>query len=76
MPIYEFECNKCSHRFEVLIRNATRDMPKACPKCNKGQPVKVFSAFSVAAASSPQGAACEACPSTGGCPMAGMGCGG
>lgn len=32
MPLYEFECTKCGHRFERLQRFS--DPPaKACPKC-------------------------------------------
>jgi putative FmdB family regulatory protein len=32
MPIYEYECSKCSHRFE--IKQHFKDEPSAdCPKC-------------------------------------------
>jgi len=34
MPLYEYECDKCSHRFEV--RQGFHDEPKAeCPECNE-----------------------------------------
>ncbi|MFH1646521.1 MAG: FmdB family zinc ribbon protein [Chloroflexota bacterium] len=34
MPIYEYECNKCLHRFEV--KQGFNDMPVAqCPQCNE-----------------------------------------
>jgi putative FmdB family regulatory protein len=34
MPIYEYECNECSHRFE--LRQSFHDKPEAtCPKCEK-----------------------------------------
>lgn len=32
MPIYEYECEKCRHRFEVLQKFAERPLKK-CPKC-------------------------------------------
>ena len=32
MPTYEYECQKCHHRFEVF--QSIKDKPKkACPKC-------------------------------------------
>ena len=33
MPIYEYECRQCGHRFEYLVRASS---PAAeCPKCQK-----------------------------------------
>ncbi len=32
MPLYEFECDVCAHRFEV-IQKFSDPHPKACPKC-------------------------------------------
>jgi putative FmdB family regulatory protein len=71
MPIYEYNCDKCAHHFEVLIRN-NGDVPDRCPKCGKGKPVKALSAFAVAAATHKHGDAmpCAHCPSAapgGGC---------
>ncbi len=31
MPIYEYECDACEHRFEVLVRDRTAK--SACPEC-------------------------------------------
>ena len=40
MPIYEYECGKCSHRFEV--KQGFSDKPQAkCPQC-KGVARRVF----------------------------------
>jgi putative FmdB family regulatory protein len=34
MPIYEYECSECSHRFEV--KQGFNDNPQAkCPRCKK-----------------------------------------
>ena len=30
MPIYEYACRSCGHRFELLVRKST---VVACPKC-------------------------------------------
>ena len=50
MPIYEFECSGCGHRFEELVLPWIKnDEPKAaeCPAC-KGQDVhRVLSSFAV-----------------------------
>lgn len=32
MPIYEFQCKKCKHRFEKIQSFSAR-MPKKCPEC-------------------------------------------
>ncbi|MGA9341812.1 MAG: zinc ribbon domain-containing protein [Rhodanobacteraceae bacterium] len=34
MPIYEFECDSCSHRFERLQKLSDAD-PVDCPECGK-----------------------------------------
>ena len=44
MPIYEYECNKCGHRFEQLVRSDTRP---ECPECHSRSLKKQFSAFAV-----------------------------
>lgn len=37
MPIYEYECERCQHRFEVMQRFSDRPLKK-CEKC--GGPVR------------------------------------
>ena len=34
MPIYEYECEKCKHTFEVL-QKSTDDPVKDCPECEE-----------------------------------------
>jgi putative FmdB family regulatory protein len=42
VPIYEYECRKCGHRFEVIQKIS--DPPvKKCEKCKKGKPEKLIS---------------------------------
>lgn len=35
MPLYEYQCAKCSHRFEK-IQKFTDPAPEACPVCGEG----------------------------------------
>lgn len=42
MPIYEYECPACGHRFEKLVRiNAE---PPPCPECSGSEVRKLVSA--------------------------------
>lgn len=41
MPTYEYECEKCGHRFEVF-QKITDEPVKKCPKC-KGKVRKLIS---------------------------------
>ena len=41
MPLYEFKCRACTHRFDELVRLG--ETP-ACPKCGDVAPDRQFSA--------------------------------
>lgn len=41
MPIYEFECEKCHERYEIMT-SIGEDTPKVCVKCG-GNLRKIFS---------------------------------
>jgi putative FmdB family regulatory protein len=43
MPIFEYECNDCSHKFEFLQLNKNEKVN--CPKCNGEKVNKMFSVF-------------------------------
>ncbi|HUD71609.1 MAG TPA: zinc ribbon domain-containing protein [Dongiaceae bacterium] len=46
MPLYEYQCRKCGHRFEEIQQYS--DPPiKRCPKCKKGKVEKLLSAPAV-----------------------------
>lgn len=36
MPLHEFQCRKCGHRFERIQKFSDSD-PKKCPKCGAGK---------------------------------------
>jgi len=49
MPIFEYVCRECNHRFELLIQGSGE---AACPQCQAKTLDKQFSAFGVGATSS------------------------
>jgi putative FmdB family regulatory protein len=42
VPIYEYECRKCHHRFE-RIQNSSDPPIKKCPECRSGRIEKLLS---------------------------------
>ena len=44
MPIFEYVCGECNHRFELLVYGSTS---AACPKCRATKLEKQISAFGV-----------------------------
>ncbi|MCU0608024.1 MAG: zinc ribbon domain-containing protein [Candidatus Edwardsbacteria bacterium] len=49
MPIYEYQCASCGHRFERLMSSSSVKAP-ACPRCGKATE-KQLSAFAAKAGS-------------------------
>ena len=43
MPLFDFRCCACGHKFEVLVRHDTP--PIACPECHAGDPERQLSVF-------------------------------
>lgn len=60
MPLYEYVCNSCGQRFELLVRT---DTVIACPDCGGDDLRKLLSPFavSVAASAPPRDAAPAPC---------------
>ncbi|MCP4685282.1 MAG: zinc ribbon domain-containing protein [bacterium] len=58
MPIFEFKCSDCDHKFEDLVPNSETRLK--CPKCGSENTGKLMSTF---AASAPGGG--PAAPSCG-----------
>jgi putative FmdB family regulatory protein len=45
MPIYEYKCTACGHRFDVLQRLGADGSDLICPACGAVKPQKMLSAF-------------------------------
>jgi len=43
MPIYEYKCSKCEHKFEVIQRFSDHPV-ESCPECNEKAVKKLVSA--------------------------------
>ena len=63
MPIYEYKCASCGHRFDVLQRIGADGSDLDCPNCGVQKPEKMLSACATSGGSSESYAA----PSGGGC---------
>ena len=48
MPIYEYRCESCSGKFEVLTRFAERDTVQVCPSCESTTTKVLVSSFAFA----------------------------
>ena len=44
MPLYDYECRGCGHRFEALVRPSS---PAACPSCEGTDLEQLLSLFAV-----------------------------
>jgi putative FmdB family regulatory protein len=61
MPIYEYRCNECGERFELLVRSVARQTAPTCPKCGSLQVQKNISLFGIGSASSGSQASAASC---------------
>lgn len=60
MPIYEYKCEACQHRFSILQRMGEGNEHLVCEKCGVPKPVKQFSTFASNSGSSIGGFATSA----------------
>ena len=72
MPLVEFECAACRHRFEDLVRGSEKS---TCPDCGGRKLRRMLSTFGVGAPKAPAagGGPCGSCPEArgGACGMGG-----
>jgi len=45
MPLYEYSCDDCSGKFEVLTSYANRDRKQVCPTCESTDTKVLISSF-------------------------------
>ena len=62
MPIFEYVCQKCEHRFEALVRG--KEQP-SCPSCHSQDLTLQLSVFAVSAKGSSGAPATSACGTCG-----------
>ncbi len=75
MPIYEYRCEACERRFEVLTSFAERDRAQACPSCESVRARVLVSSFAAIGDKSEFTSTLPMAPSTsGGCCGGSCGC--
>jgi len=45
MPIYEFECRKCGHKFDLILKADEDYAHLTCPSCGRKELKKLISSF-------------------------------
>ena len=68
MPIFEYVCGRCEHRFETLVRSSGEEVN--CPKCASStldKQLSVFSSLGSAKESGGESGGCACTPTTCGC---------
>ncbi|NLY88112.1 MAG: zinc ribbon domain-containing protein [Firmicutes bacterium] len=59
MPIYEFRCKKCEHKFEELCHYDQKDV--ICPHCGGTESYRLISSFSTVNTGAGGGRTCSSC---------------
>jgi putative FmdB family regulatory protein len=72
MPIYEYACRSCDHRFEELV--SSYGTLVACPQCTSGEVEKLLSAFTARTAGGAPALRPPSGGGGGGCCGGGCGC--
>ena len=68
MPMFEYQCKKCGHHMDVLVKSRKQENQKVpCEKCGSEDTEKVFASFSVGQRGSSSTGACPTCCPTGTC---------
>lgn len=62
MPIFEYVCRGCDHRFEKLVSGSTQP---ECPTCRSRDLARQLSVFAVSANSAPERPAAGPCGTCG-----------
>jgi putative FmdB family regulatory protein len=65
MPIFEYTCGNCGHRFEKLILSAKRAKELRCPECDSQEVDKAISLFGTASRGASRAASAANCAPSG-----------
>jgi putative FmdB family regulatory protein len=63
MPIFEYTCPNCGHRFEKLVLSSRRQKELRCPECGSLDVQKAISLFGTAGKGQSGGATANCAPS-------------
>ncbi len=74
MPIYEYRCQECDRRFEVLTSFAERDRARPCPTCESTRTRVLVSTFASIGGEGELSSTLPMAPSGGGCCGGSCGC--
>jgi len=53
MPIFEYRCSSCGHKFEDVRPQSEADQVQACPKCGQAKVERQLSSFACGCGLSP-----------------------
>ena len=51
MPVFEYRCQACNEKFEVLHKSSVNIEEVTCPECNSSKSKKLLSSFSASMSS-------------------------
>ena len=71
MPLFDFTCTACGHRFDKLFRTMTNKPDAECPKCGSGETKRALSLVNAGQSDATSG---EAAPMCGTCGVPGGPC--
>ena len=71
MPIFEYRCESCGHKFEAILFG---EQKAECPKCHTEKLEKQLSTFAVSANSGSSSSPAMGCGQSNCCMMNGGGC--
>lgn len=62
MPIFDFSCDECGKKFDVMISNADKSKVR-CPECGSAKVIQKLSLFNTGSSSGSSGTrdACHSC---------------
>lgn len=61
MPLFNYRCGGCDHRFEDLVRFDTPDDEVECPRCGEHHAARELSTFAVPKNATACGRPAESC---------------
>ena len=66
MPLFEFRCRECDHRFEDIFRDVGETGEAECPECGSRDVERLQSGFASPGVSRKDSSASSGCASRGG----------